>query len=166
MKSETLLLVSLLTLAAPAMANPAKCELYQVSGVTTQASPVSPFTGDLTFLALASGVATTAHSSTTLLGILAVSDNGTMSAVTSHDIDSNDGVGRISVVTFDEATLRPTETAGTFSLASRATVTAGGGRFNCGEIVFSDSSTVDFANGVATLAGFAKLCSCRNVKLR
>ena len=63
-------------------------------------------------------------------------------------------------MTFDQATLSPTANPDAFALATRARVESGRGRYDCGEIVFADSSEINLVEGWATLNGFAKLCRC------
>lgn len=140
---------------------PLHCALYAISGTTAQETPVSPFVGELTLTNLITNGQRQVLSSTVMLGILGVDADGVQKAVTTHDMTSTDGAA-ISFTTFDDATLTPTGVAGVFALASRAKLIDGRGKYNCGEVVFSDPSTVDFSKGagVATLHGLAKLCRC------
>ncbi|HEX2138650.1 MAG TPA: hypothetical protein VHG33_02950 [Woeseiaceae bacterium] len=148
--------------AALAGEPPLHCELYAVSGTTEQATPTSPFTGELRLINVQTNEQHQARASTVLLGVLAVDDSGVQTAVTSHDVASTDGAGPVAFTTFDDARLAPTESPGIFALSSRAVLAGGQGLYNCGEIVFAGASTVDFTTGagVATLEGLAKLCRC------
>ncbi|MGH8496152.1 MAG: hypothetical protein ACREVN_08445 [Gammaproteobacteria bacterium] len=134
-----------------------QCDLYSIAGVTQQQAENAPFVGELTLTDLLTGNVSKVISKTTLLGLL-----GAEEAVTTHDMDSNDG-SRIHITTFDDSRLI-TSGPTTSALMSRLEVESGRGRYNCGEIVFSTPSEIDFAAAggpQATLQGLAKLCKCK-----
>ncbi|MBA3564412.1 MAG: hypothetical protein H0W33_10485 [Gammaproteobacteria bacterium] len=152
------LIIGLSIAAAPAGAGQLpKCDLYSIAGVPKQHAENTPFIGELTLTNLITQEVSSVVSQTVLLGFL-----GAEEAVTSHDMESNDG-GRIHITTFDDARLissGPTTSA----LMSRLEIESGRGRYNCGEIVFSTPSEIDFAapgGPEASLQGLAKLCRCK-----
>lgn len=158
MLSTPALAIALTFVANPAgAAPPSKCDLYSIAGVTQQEAENAPFVGELTLTNLLTGHVSTVISQTVLLGFLGVEE-----AVTTHDMDSNDR-GRIHITTFDDARLissGPTTSA----LMSRLEVESGRGKYNCGEIVFSSPSEIDFTapgGPEAHLQGLAKLCRCK-----
>ncbi len=156
-----------------------RCDFFTINGATTQPTADSPFFGSIDFINLGSGEVRSTESTTVLLGIVGQDPaSGTLSSITSHDIEASDEGVPFNLTTFDEQSLVPLENFGIedpdfdFGLIGRLRVTAAGGRYSCGEVVSGldpaglPLSKIRLADpesgapGQSTLGGFAKLCLC------
>ncbi len=159
--------------------SPQRCDFFTFFGATTQATPESPFVGTIDFINLANGNVSTTSASTVLLGILGQDPaTGTLTSITSHDIETTGDEVPFRITTFDQQSLVPLANFGIedpdfdFGLLGRLVVKTGAGRYTCGEIVAGTgfdgaplakirlADPVTGLPGETSLNGFAKLCRC------